>query len=118
MPKSVLGNQGVLLPSDTTANRPTSGDEFGNGCIRYNTSLNKVEGYINSGWKTFLTSDDVDLGLSRFYEDANGYLWHEFNSLSTNYSTNGIVDEYEMVFFDNGATSYNIDSNGQWDITQ
>ena len=42
MPIAVLGNQGILLPADTTANRPTSGNEFSNGVLRYNTRLIKL----------------------------------------------------------------------------
>jgi len=39
----------VLLPQDTSANRPTTGV---NGMIRYNTTLAKIEGYQGGAWET------------------------------------------------------------------
>jgi len=117
MPQSVMGNQGILLPADTTANRPTSGDEFGNGCLRYNTSLAKVEGYINSGWRTFLTSDDVSFGVSHIYESVDGGLFHAFMDTTEEPSTT--YTSYEgMMFFDNTGTSYSIDAtSGKFKVT-
>jgi hypothetical protein len=40
----------LTLPVGTTAQRPASPV---NGMLRYNTTLNKVEGYANSAWGVF-----------------------------------------------------------------
>lgn len=37
----------IIVPRDTTANRPTSGL---NGMIRYNTNIANFEGYLNGNW--------------------------------------------------------------------
>ena len=46
---SGTASSSVLVPRDTTANRPTVG---ANGMIRYNTNLAKLEAYGNSRWDT------------------------------------------------------------------
>lgn len=40
----------LTLPSGTTAQRPASPV---NGMLRYNTTLNAIEGYANSSWGVF-----------------------------------------------------------------
>ena len=42
----ILGNAGFLIPSGTTAQRPTGAA----GILRLNTDTNKVEAYINGSW--------------------------------------------------------------------
>jgi hypothetical protein len=44
----------VIIPRDTNSNRPSAPV---NGMIRYNTTNNKVEGYINSSWQDFSTAN-------------------------------------------------------------
>ena len=122
MAVAVLGNQGVRLPADTTANRPTSGNEFANGLIRYNTTTNKVEGYINSAWANFLTSDAVSFGLTVLYEDpANGNLvvnFHNGSGSNINLQANAeMVKADTLVNFDNVDTTYTIDSSGRLVVT-
>ena len=54
-----LGGTGALkLPDSTTADRPTGE----NGMIRYNTSDNILEGYINSAWVTVKGTGLAELG--------------------------------------------------------
>jgi hypothetical protein len=43
-------NGAVKIPSGTTAQRPASPI---NGMLRYNTTLNKLEGYANNAWGVF-----------------------------------------------------------------
>jgi N-acetylglutamate synthase/N-acetylornithine aminotransferase len=40
----------IKVPSGTTANKPTGS----NGMIRYNTSISRLEGYINGTWSVIL----------------------------------------------------------------
>lgn len=40
----------IKVPSGTTENRPTGS----NGMIRYNTSISRLEGYINGTWSVIL----------------------------------------------------------------
>jgi hypothetical protein len=122
MATAVLGNQGILLPADTTANRPTSGNEFSNGVMRYNTTTNKVEGYVNSAWADFLTSDAVSFGVSVIYEDpANGNLvvnFHNGAGSNINLEANAEMSKLEtQVNFDNVDTTYTIDSDGRLVVT-
>ena len=42
-----IGSQYMLVPSGSTANRPGTPS---NGYIRYNTSINAFEGYVNGAW--------------------------------------------------------------------
>jgi hypothetical protein len=46
MPSTVLGNQAITLPSDTTANRPTAAS----GILRQNTTNSSLETYNGSAW--------------------------------------------------------------------
>ena len=54
------GTGAILVPSGTTAQRPSAS----NGQIRYNSTTNELEGYINNGWVKVKGS-----GLS----DSGGY---------------------------------------------
>ena len=42
----------IIVPRDTTGNRPSTPV---NGMIRYNNSINAMEGYVNGGWSLFAT---------------------------------------------------------------
>ena len=42
----------IIVPRDTTANRPFTPV---NGMLRYNNSLNAMEGYVNGGWSALAT---------------------------------------------------------------
>lgn len=46
-----LSTGSVKIPAGTTAQRPASPV---NGMIRYNTSINVLEGYANNTWAAFL----------------------------------------------------------------
>jgi len=50
MPSTVLESQYILVPKDTTANRPGSPSV---GMLRYNTTLDTAEVYTPSGWGGF-----------------------------------------------------------------
>jgi hypothetical protein len=48
-----VGHTGaVLISNGTTAERPSTGE---NGMIRYNTDNERLEGYVDSGWKEVAT---------------------------------------------------------------
>jgi hypothetical protein len=106
-----LNNQYIQLPDDTTANRPGSP---ATGMIRFNTTTTKVETYITSAWKNMLTSDDVGFGLLHMYEDSNGGLNTDFVNSTQSLD---LTDPYQMVHFNNTATAYSIDSNGNLVVT-
>ena len=44
-------NSAIIVPRDTTGNRPTGV----NGMIRYNTTANAMEGFVNGTWSSFST---------------------------------------------------------------
>ena len=50
---TIGGTGAIEVPTGTTANRPVTG--LANGALRYNTDINNLEGYINSGWNTIST---------------------------------------------------------------
>jgi hypothetical protein len=51
-----IGGTGALeVPFGTTGERPVSG--LTNGALRFNTTLNVMEGYVNSSWSTVTTSN-------------------------------------------------------------
>ena len=53
MPSTILGTQALILPADSTANRPTGVQ----GMIRFNTSTNQPEWWYTtaSSWVAFST---------------------------------------------------------------
>ncbi len=60
-----LGTGSTTLPNGTTAQRPGTPV---NGMIRYNTTLNVIEAYINSGWKTILSGVTYPFSTSDFLD--------------------------------------------------
>jgi hypothetical protein len=48
------GTEGFTVPAGTSAERPASPN---NGEIRYNTSLNRLEAYVNGAWATMGSGD-------------------------------------------------------------
>lgn len=56
---AVLGTGGVMLPSSTTANRP-SGLGFNNPVIRWNTDTSKLEVWSNNHWDSIPTDGLLD----------------------------------------------------------
>lgn len=76
MPEIKLDAQSIILPADTTANRPGSPSA---GMVRYNTSLGYVESYDSVGsWK----SPDSILYVHHFEDDTRNI------SLSTTSTAN------------------------------
>lgn len=56
-PLRIGGTGGILVSNGTTAERPTGE----NGTIRYNTTLNRIEGYINGAWDQITQASEFDL---------------------------------------------------------
>jgi hypothetical protein len=70
----------IRVPNGTTAQRPTGV----NGQIRYNTSINEMEGYINNSWNSFNLSFLAN-GGTETTATINGttYKIHAFTSSGT-----------------------------------
>jgi hypothetical protein len=107
---------GLRLPKGTTNQRPQgtkAGDNTNvrianshNGYIRYNTTTNAVEAYINGVWEVVRASGSTAIQVSRFA--ANG-TETTFGPLNAAYVTNYTASDYNiMVLIDNvmqiGAT--------------
>lgn len=57
-PYRVPGQEGLILPSGTTAERPTGGSGLTQGHIRYNTSTNRLEAYVGAGvWENVVSGN-------------------------------------------------------------
>jgi hypothetical protein len=73
MPSTVLESQYILLPKDSTANRPGSPSV---GMVRYNTTSDNAEVYSTAGWGGFGspigTSGNPALSGSQLYNDQPG----------------------------------------------
>ena len=97
----VVGTTGALkVPSGTTAQRPSSA---ANGMVRYNTTDNKLESYVNGGW--------IDLG-TRFVAtggtivSSGGYKYHTFTTSGTfSVSAGETTVEYLIVAGGGGGGS-------------
>lgn len=116
--RAVMDITGALrLPKGTTNQRPKlSGvrtPNGPNGYIRYNTTTNAVEAYINSTWEVVKSSSSSAIQVSRFA--ANG-TETTFGPLSTNsdYQTSYTGSDYNlMVLVDNvmqigGTVNYTV----------
>ena len=57
----------MLVPRDSTTNRPTAGI---NGMLRYNTNLGKLEAFTSSAWQSLDTSSGT---LGAFVNGGNTY---------------------------------------------
>lgn len=57
LPYRVPGEEGLVLPSGTTAERPSGATGPFPGHIRYNDDLNRLEAYVNFQWETVLSGD-------------------------------------------------------------
>ena len=54
---TIGGTGAIEVPVGNTANRPVTG--LANGALRYNTDINDLEGYINSGWTPISTGSSA-----------------------------------------------------------
>jgi len=94
---------GLRIPKGTTAERPQLSNvrtpNGPNGYIRYNTTTNTVEAYINSVWEVVRASGATAIQVSRFV--ANG-TETTFGPLKSGYVTNYTASDYNiMVLIDN-----------------
>ena len=109
--RAIMDITGALrLPKGTTNQRPKlSGvrtPNGPNGYIRYNTTTNAVEAYINGVWEVVRASGATAIQVSRFA--ANG-TETTFGPLNATYVTNYTASDYNiMILIDNvmqiGAT--------------
>lgn len=62
----------LIVPRDTTANRPATGFQI-NGMIRYNTTSNKFEAYENGAWANMIdgASQWTTAGTDIYYNSGN-----------------------------------------------
>jgi hypothetical protein len=116
--RAIMDITGALrLPKGTTNQRPKLSNvrtpNGPNGYIRYNTTTNAVEAYINSTWEVVKASGSTAIQVSRFA--ANG-TETTFGPLSSNadYRTSYIGSDYNlMVLVDNvmqigGTVNYTV----------
>ena len=94
---------GLRIPKGTTAQRPQLSNvrtpNGPNGYIRYNTTTNAVEAYINGVWEVVRASGATAIQVSRFA--ANG-TETTFGPLNFAYLTNYTASDYNiMILIDN-----------------
>jgi hypothetical protein len=94
---------GLRIPKGTTAQRPQLSNvrtpNGPNGYIRYNTTTNSIEGYINGVWEVVRASGSTAIQISRLA--ANG-TETTFGPLNSAYVTNYTASDYNvMVLIDN-----------------
>ena len=94
---------GLRIPKGTTSERPQLSNvrtpNGPNGYIRYNTTTNAVEAYINGVWEVVRASGATAIQVSRFA--ANG-TETTFGPLNTAYVTNYTASDYNvMILIDN-----------------
>jgi len=94
---------GLRIPKGTTAQRPQLSNvrtpNGPNGYIRYNTTTNAVEAYINGVWEVVRASGSTAIQVSRLA--ANG-TETTFGPLNAAYVTNYTASDYNvMVLIDN-----------------
>jgi hypothetical protein len=94
---------GLRIPKGTTAQRPQLSNvrtpNGPNGYIRYNTTTNAVEAYINGVWEVVRASGSTAIQVSRLA--ANG-TETTFGPLNSAYVTNYTASDYNvMVLIDN-----------------
>jgi hypothetical protein len=94
---------GLRVPKGTTAQRPQLSNvrtpNGPNGYIRYNTTTNALEAYINGVWEVVRASGATAIQVSRFA--ANG-TETTFGPLNSAYLTNYTASDYNvMILVDN-----------------
>ena len=89
---------GLRIPKGTTAQRPQLSNvrtpNGPNGYIRYNTTTNAIEAYINGVWEVVRASGATAIQVSRLA--ANG-TETTFGPLSTAYVTNYTASDYNVI---------------------
>jgi hypothetical protein len=114
---------GLRLPKGTTNQRPQgtkAGDSPNvrianshNGYIRYNTTTNAIEAYINSTWEIVKASSSSAIQVSRFAANGTETTFGPL-SANTDYRTSYTGSDYNlMVLVDNvmqigGAINYTV----------
>jgi hypothetical protein len=94
---------GLRIPKGTTAQRPQLSNvrtpNGPNGYIRYNTTTNAVEAYINGVWEVVRASGATAIQVSRFAANSTETT---FGPLNAAYVTNYTASDYNvMVLVDN-----------------
>jgi hypothetical protein len=94
---------GLRIPKGTTAQRPQLSNvrtpNGPNGYIRYNTTTNAVEAYINGVWEVVRASGATAIQVSRFAADGTETT---FGPLNAAYVTNYTASDYNvMILIDN-----------------
>jgi hypothetical protein len=89
---------GLRIPKGTTAQRPQLSNvrtpNGPNGYIRYNTTTNAVEAYINGVWEVVRASGSTAIQVSRLA--ANG-TETTFGPLNSAYVTNYTASDYNVI---------------------
>lgn len=89
---------GLRVPKGTTAQRPQLSNvrtpNGPNGYIRYNTTTNSLEAYINGVWEVVRASGSTAIQVSRLA--ANG-TETTFGPLNSSYVTNYTASDYNVI---------------------
>jgi hypothetical protein len=90
MPATILGEQGVQVPTGTTAQRPTPT----NGMVRYNTSTKRLEVYADSSWESH--DESIDGWASLDFTKTSGTMNSYFAQTGTS-AGDRIVMQFNVV---------------------
>ena len=95
----------VILPRDTTTNRPGVGV---NGMIRYNTTANVMEGFFNGTWAQVLTQPvGSTTGVTTSGPPVSAAVY-AYSSVTANYSPGfgTLANAYDQIWIANGSGDF------------
>lgn len=111
MPATILGTQGVQLPTGTTAQRPTAS----NGIVRYNTTTKRLEVYVNNEWENH--DESIDGWATLEQRQTSGNMTNYFNISGQSAGDrvtmifNTVTDPYN-VFATAGSNTFTVSKTG------
>jgi len=104
---SILSNTGMILPTGTTGERPTTP---ANGTLRYNTTISAIEVYDNSTWSSSLlgsgeanTVSNLGSGQPLFTNKVGADL--QFRSIKAGTGISIATGPNELIISTSGTTS-------------
>ena len=83
------GNSAIIVPRDTTANRPTTAV---NGMIRYNTTTPGFEGYANNAWSPLGGSSSTFSSDASFTGPGTGLAVTNTETVGGNLTVSGLTN--------------------------
>ena len=95
----------IIVPRDTTGNRPAAT----NGMIRYNTTTNGMEGYVNGAWVQFaVQAPGSTANVTAVGPPASANVYSYSGGVTATYSPSygSIANTYDRNWPTNGAANY------------